>query len=141
MIAPQPRIAGVLETSLYVDDLPRAARFYEEALGFAPIFMDSRLHAYDCGRRSVLLLFARGTTSAAAPLPGGVIPPHEGAGRLHLAFAVASEDMPAWEERLLRLGVAVEARMTWPRGGKSLYFRDPEGNLVELATPGLWKNY
>ena len=28
-----------------------------------------------------------------------------------------------------------------PRGGTSLYFNDPDGNVVELATPGLWANY
>ncbi|MBI1867453.1 MAG: VOC family protein [Methylocystis sp.] len=136
-----PNIDGVLETSLYVDDLEGAARFYEEAMGFAPLVRDARLCAYDCGRRSVLLLFARGTTGETAPLAGGAIPPHEGAGRLHLAFAVRAEDLASWETRLADHGVSIEARMTWPRGGASLYFRDPEGNLVELATPGLWANY
>lgn len=136
-----PRIEGGLETALYVDDLPRAAQFYERVLGLSPLSRDDRLHAYDCGPRSVLLLFARGATSETARLPGGEIPPHEGFGRLHFALAVRAEDLGAWEERLAAERVAVEGRMNWPRGGKSLYFRDPDGNLVELATPGLWANY
>jgi catechol 2,3-dioxygenase-like lactoylglutathione lyase family enzyme len=141
MAARELRVRGVLETALYVDDLSEAARFYEETLGLTPIFQDSRLCALDCGPGSVLLLFARGMTSETQKLPGGEIPPHEGEGRLHFAFAVASEDLAAWEQRLTRKGVAIEGRVNWPRGGQSVYFRDRDANLVEIATPGLWANY
>ena len=34
--------------------------------------------------------------------------------------------------------VPIELETDWPRGGHSLYFRDPAGNSVELITPGLW---
>jgi catechol 2,3-dioxygenase-like lactoylglutathione lyase family enzyme len=135
------RVRGVLETALYVDDLSRAARFYEDTLGLAPLFRDSRLCAFDCGAASVLLLFARGTTGETQKTPGGEIPPHEGVGRLHFAFAVAKDDLAAWKQRLAEKGVAIEARVNWPRGGESVYFRDPDANLVEMATPGLWANY
>jgi catechol-2,3-dioxygenase len=135
------RVHGVLETALYVEDVSRAASFYAETLGLAPIFRDSRLCAMDCGPRSVLLLFARGTTSQTEKLPGGEIPSHEGEGRLHFALAVAKEDLPSWEQRLADKSVAIEGRVKWPRGGESLYFRDPDANLVEIATPGLWPNY
>ena len=138
---PSAFIKGVFETHLNVANLERSAQFYEQVLGLSPLSRDDRLYAYDCGPRSVLLLFARGATSETARLPGGEIPPHEGFGRLHFALAVRAEDLGAWEERLAAEGVAVEGRMNWPRGGKSLYFRDPDGNLVELATPGLWANY
>lgn len=141
MAAPALKPNGVLETSLYVSDLERAARFYEETLGLKPMVRDSRLVALDCGPASVLLLFKRGTTGETVKLPGGEIPPHEGEGRLHFAFAVEAGDWPAWEARLADLGVAIEGRTDWPRGGRSLYFRDPDANLVELATPGLWANY
>jgi len=141
MSIPAPAIHGVLETALYVDDLPRAARFYEEAIGLTPLRSDDRLCALDCGPGSVLLLFQRGYTNETVRLPGGEIPPHDGAGRLHFALATAEADLGRWEERLACCGVAIEARMRWPRGGTSLYFRDPDANLVELATPGLWDNY
>lgn len=131
----------VLETALYVEDVARAALFYEEALGLSPLSRDARLAAFDCGPGSVLLLFQRGSTGETLRMPGGEIPPHEGSGRLHFALAIAKDDLAAWEKRLEGAGVAIEARMEWPRGGKSLYFRDPDANLVELATPGLWANY
>ena len=37
-------------------------------------------------------------------------------------------------------GIAIEGRTKWPRGGESIYFRDPDGHLVELATPGLGRD-
>jgi catechol 2,3-dioxygenase-like lactoylglutathione lyase family enzyme len=136
-----PRIDRVLETALYVDDPRKAARFYRELFGLEPMFGDDRLVALDCGPKSVLLLFARGKTSEPVVSPSGVIPGHEGAGRLHLALAVRAEDLPAFETRLSERGVAIEGRMDWPRGGRSIYFRDMDDNLVELATAGLWPNY
>jgi catechol 2,3-dioxygenase-like lactoylglutathione lyase family enzyme len=69
---------------------------------------------------------------------GGVIPGHDGAGSLHYAFAIGAEELAAWKERLNAHGIPIEGCMDWPRGGKSIYFRDPDGHLVELATPGLW---
>ncbi len=141
MAALAPRLGGVLETALYVKDLPRAARFYEETMGLKPLHRDDRLCALDCGPGSVLLLFLRGDTDKTLRLPGGEIPPHEGSGRLHFAMAIARDDLAAWELHLTQSGVLIEGRMNWPRGGASLYFRDPEGNLMELATPGLWSNY
>jgi catechol 2,3-dioxygenase-like lactoylglutathione lyase family enzyme len=74
-------------------------------------------------------------------MPGGTIPPHDGHGPLHMAFAVAADALPQWEQRLAEEGVAVEGRTSWSRGGRSIYFRDPDGHLLELATPGLWAIY
>jgi catechol 2,3-dioxygenase-like lactoylglutathione lyase family enzyme len=142
MTAPDaPRLDGVLETALYVDDMARARDFYERVMGLEPMVEDARLTAYGVGSGSVLLLFRRGSTTETVHMPGGTIPPHDGHGPLHMAFAVAADQLPAWETRLEREGIAVEGRTDWPRGGVSLYVRDPDGHLVELATPGLWANY
>jgi catechol 2,3-dioxygenase-like lactoylglutathione lyase family enzyme len=99
------------------------------------------LTAYDVGGRSILLVFDRGASIETVTLPGGVIPGHDGAGPLHCAFAISAEELPAWKERLNARGVQIEGCMDWPRGGKSIYFRDPDGHLLELATPGLWPTY
>ena len=138
MADPAPPLAGVLETSLYVDDMARARGFYEGVLGLAPMFEDDRLTAYPVGGRSALLIFLRGATTEDVHLKGGTIPGHDGAGPLHCAFAVIREELPAWEARLAAADIAIEARMHWPRGSTSLYFRDPDGHVLELATPGLW---
>jgi catechol 2,3-dioxygenase-like lactoylglutathione lyase family enzyme len=134
-----PPIAGVLETAIYVADLPRARRFYEDVLGLGAVFSDDRLAAYAVGR-SVLLVFLRGASTEVMTMPGGIIPPHDGAGRIHFALSIAAADLPAWAAHLAAHGVAEEGRTVWPRGGTSLYFRDPDGHLAELATPGIWPN-
>lgn len=136
-----PRLDGVLETALYVDDLPRARHFYETVLQLKPIFSDHRLCAYDAGARTVLLLFKRGGSMETAVLPGGTIPPHDGSGPVHMAFAVSVDELESWKEHLTRQGIIVEGSTTWSRGGTSIYFRDPDGHLLELATPGLWPTY
>lgn len=136
-----PPLGKVLETSLYVTNLGRARDFYETVMGLVPMMQDARLTAYPCGPGSVLLLFQQGTTGKPAPTPGGVIPEHDGSGRLHYAFAIAADALQDWRTHLAGHDVAIESEVKWPRGGCSIYFRDPDANLVELATPGLWENY
>jgi catechol 2,3-dioxygenase-like lactoylglutathione lyase family enzyme len=136
-----PALLGVLETALYVDAFERACPFYEQVLGLNSIYRDPRLCAYDVGHRGVLLWFLRGHSLDKVHLPGGTIPPHDGAGPVHIAFSIAADERDVWEERLKDAGVAIEGRTHWPRGGDSIYFRDPDGHLLELATPGLWAGY
>jgi len=136
-----PTLNGVLETALYVDDLERARGFYQDILGLSPIYQDPRLCAYAVGARSVLLLFRRGSSVETVQMPGGTIPPHDGSGPLHVAFAISASELPEWEECLRRYDIPIEGRTDWRRGGHSIYFRDPDGHLLELATPGLWTIY
>jgi catechol 2,3-dioxygenase-like lactoylglutathione lyase family enzyme len=134
-------VRGVLESALYVEDLARAAAFYDRLFGFPHLFENDALIALDVAGLNVLLLFRRGASATAQTTPGGVIPAHDGQGKLHVAFAIAAEALPVWERRLSAEGVEVEGRMTWPPGGASLYFRDPDGNLLELVTPRVWAIY
>jgi catechol 2,3-dioxygenase-like lactoylglutathione lyase family enzyme len=136
-----PKVDRVIETCLYVDDLGRAGDFYERVLGLPAMTADARFRAYDVGGKSVLLLFRRGATLETVRLPGGTIPPHDGHGPLHIAFAVSAEELTDWEARLMQYGISIEGRTEWPAGGRSLYFRDPDRHLLELATPGLWAIY
>ncbi len=138
-----PRIEGVVETVLYVDELGRAVEFYREVLGLRAMEGDEvRFQAFDAGAAGrVLLLFKRGATLEPTPVSGGVIPPHDGSGPVHVGFGIAAEAYEAWCERLGECGVKIESEGTWERGGRSLYFRDPDGHLVELITPGIWENY
>jgi catechol 2,3-dioxygenase-like lactoylglutathione lyase family enzyme len=136
-------IHGVVETALYTDDLMRATAFYQRVLGLPVMKGDvDRFQALDAGSGRVLLLFKRGATLTPQPVSsGGVIPPHDGQGPLHLAFGIAEADYAPWCRRLEELNVAIESETCWERGGRSIYFRDPDNHLIELVTPGIWPNY
>jgi catechol 2,3-dioxygenase-like lactoylglutathione lyase family enzyme len=142
-----PNISRLLETALYVEDLERSARFYQHVLGFEPVERATLetggrvLHPLQIPGGQVLLLFLKGSCTTTAVLPGGTIPPHDGSGRLHLAFAISAAELEGWRECLRSHEVPIEGETVWPRGGTSLYFRDPDGHVVELATPGLWSIY
>ena len=75
-----------------------------------------RLVAIDAGEGTVLLLFQKGAASSVV-LPGGLVPAHDAGGPGHFAFAIDAADLPAWEARLGGLGIAIESRVTWERGG------------------------
>jgi catechol 2,3-dioxygenase-like lactoylglutathione lyase family enzyme len=136
-----PPVGRVLETSLYVDDVARSMEFYRRLFGFEPLLSDDRFCALNVSNVQVLLLFRKGGTTEPVKMPGGVLPPHDGNGTTHLAFTIPLEAEPAWIAHLAAHQVAVESRVAWPRGGFSLYFRDPDGHLVELVTPGCWAIY
>src|SRR5260370_1946829 len=127
-----PRINGILETSLYVDDLERSVRFYQTIFGFEVIDSGNRLCAMGVGPGQVLLLFKKG---ASADLPTGAT---DGKGQLHMAFAISAEELDTWEAWLAKHGVTIEVRLSCERGGRSLSFRDPDGLLLELAAPDVW---
>ena len=136
-----PKLDGILETAIHTEDMPRARAFYEGTLGLAPIYADDRLSAYAVAGHDVLLVFKKGATGNTVTLPSGTIPGHGGDGQLHVAFAIGKDELDRWEKHLADRGVAIEGRNDWSRGGRSIYFRDPDGHLLELATPGLWSVY
>jgi len=130
-----PQIDGILESSLYVSDVPRSVRFYQETFGFTVIAeFGERGCAMRAGMRQVLLLFKKGASRA-------IQSPHDGDGELHIAFAILSAELTNGEAWLQTKGIAVEEKRHWELGGWSLYFRDPDRHLLELATPGTWSVY
>jgi catechol 2,3-dioxygenase-like lactoylglutathione lyase family enzyme len=135
-----PVLEGVVETAVYVDDLERAREFYEGTLMLDAMFEDERMRAYKVGR-SGFLVFKRGASNKNTEMKIGNIPAHDSSGHAHMAFAIARDELGEWKKLLDEHGVEIEGRVQWPKGGESIYFRDPDGNLLELATPGLWENY
>ena len=136
----RPSVNRILETSLYVDDLGRSTAFYRRLFGFEVMFQDDRMCAMAVPDRQVLLLFRKGGSVHPVEMPFGVIPAHDGQGALHLCFAIDRDALDPWRNHLRSLGIAIESEVAWPRGAISLYFRDPDGHVLEVATPGLWPN-
>jgi catechol 2,3-dioxygenase-like lactoylglutathione lyase family enzyme len=132
----RPSVNGILETSLYVEHPARSAEFYTRVFGFEVIAPDeaitdeTRLCAMRAGDRSVLLLFKRGST-----------PDTDATGAIHVAFGIGRSELRAWELWLEKQGIAIESRKRWDYGGEALYFRDPDGHLLEVVTPGVWSIY
>lgn len=132
------KITHIAETVLYVDNLSRAEKFYTELFECAVIHRDDRLSALRIADEQVLLLFLRGTSLQPTTIDGGIIPTHDGSGPLHVCFGIRANELNQWDQKLAQLGIAVESRVCWPAGATSLYLRDPDRHLLELATPGLW---
>jgi catechol 2,3-dioxygenase-like lactoylglutathione lyase family enzyme len=135
------KIAGILETALYVADPEKSAAFYGRLFGFPRLLESERLIALDVAGRNVLLLFRQGATGEAFDTGSGVIPAHPGNAPTHFAFAISAADYEPWKTRLQAEGVVIDSEVTWPCGSRSLYFRDLDGNIAELITPGFWANY
>lgn len=132
---------GILESALYVDDKPRSVAFFRDVMGLAIVRDEDRLTAFDAGGQSILLVFARGASLDGDSTPGGHIPGHDGAGPLHMAFKVAAAEYEAWRDHLRGAAVEERSEVTWPTGGRSFYFSDPDGHVLEIAAPGLWLTY
>lgn len=134
----RPKVNGILETSLYVESVARSAAFYQRVFGFDVIdFAGSdklddatRLCAMRAGDRDVLLLFKRQGT-----------PDTDATGAIHVAFGIGRADLATWEKWLGEQGIAIESRKTWKYGAQALFFRDPDGHLLEVVTPGVWEIY
>ena len=127
------RPGGVFETVLYAEDLAAAERFYRDAVGLQVIGRGDLAVVLRCGD-GVLLIFDPRKSGAA----GREVPSHGTSGAAHIAFTAKPEDLSAWRKQLHEAGVSIEQEMDWEEGGRSIYFRDPAGNVVELAPPTLW---
>ena len=128
------RINGILETCLYVDNLAVAEAFYTQLLSIEPFSRVQNRHVFFNLGQSMLLLFNPTETIK----PVGDVPTHGTCGSGHVAFAISPADIPAWRKHLRQHNVPIEAEVTWPSGGQSIYFRDPAGNSVEVATAQVW---
>jgi catechol 2,3-dioxygenase-like lactoylglutathione lyase family enzyme len=129
------RVTDILETCLYADDLPAAADFYQHVLGLELDSLQEGKHVFfRCGARMLLIFDAHASSKV-----NGDLPPHGSSGVAHLAFGVPERDLDRWKQKLESVGVGIETDYLWPHGGRSLYFRDPHGNLLELATPSIWR--
>ena len=129
-----PTLSGISETALYVDDMGRAVDFYERVLGLSVLSTSDRLSALRIAPGQVLLLITKEADAEPTVLPFGTLPPSDGRGEAHVAFAIAPEHLTAWQATLEGHGVEIESTIEWPEGGQSLYFRDPDRHSVELKT-------
>lgn len=129
----------ILESALYVADLDAAEAFYRDLIGLDVIASAPGRHVFlRCGDGVLLLFNAEATREPPLPDAKLPVPPHGATGPGHLCFAAGAEELDAWKLRLTLNGVAIEAEVEWPKGGRSIYLRDPSGNSIEFAEPKIW---
>ena len=127
------RVRSVVETAIYVDDLNVAEDFYQRVLGLNVIAKKQDRHVFfQVGDSNVLLAFNPNTTRFEKDTP------HGASGPGHFALGIELHSYDDWRQHLRTHGVRIESEVEWPVGGRSIYFRDPAGNSVELITPGVW---
>jgi catechol 2,3-dioxygenase-like lactoylglutathione lyase family enzyme len=132
-------IDAVLETCLYAADLEAAERFYGETLGLPVVARVAGRHIFfRCGPGMLLVFDADQTTTSAGQVGGVPVPSHGARGAGHVCFRIREEALPSWREKLARAEIPIEAEISWPLGGASVYIRDPAGNSVELAPARIW---
>lgn len=113
---------------------------------------------------TTLLLFQLGATADDSVLPDsrGTIPGHGPSDDIlallnssdpqgnnspallkqHFCLAVPSRaDVETWEEYMGATGVHITGTVDWPRGGRSVYFADLDGNVGEIGSRGIWAHY
>ncbi len=130
---PPPVPLCVVETAVYADNLEQATAFYRDVLLLEPWGSEAGRHVFFRAGQSMLLIFRPAATQTGESLPA-----HGTRGPGHFALGIAAESYDAWRAHLVAHGVVVEQEIAWPLGGRSIYFRDPAGNSVELITPGVW---
>ena len=129
------KLGQLSEAAIYASDLDAAQQFYHGVLGLEVISrMEDRGISFRCGA-TVLLVFDPARTR----IPDAGVPTHGANGEGHIAFVIDETEIDPWRARLAAAGVAVESEVEWPSGGRSVYFRDPAGNVVEFAPPTLWR--
>jgi catechol-2,3-dioxygenase len=121
-IGDQVLTSGFVELTLEVSDLGAAERFYREAFGLEVLAREDDRVWLAAGRRARLGLW----------LPGRKEFGDEGGSHVHFALAAAPGRLDALRERLAALGVGVRGPVEHEGGDRSIYVRDPEGNVVEV---------
>ena len=124
--SPFHAIRAVDYTVIFVRDMAAMRRFYEGVLSF-PVTreLSAGWIEYQIGGNT-LALARPGRTAKDAPTPVG-------SASLQLAFRVGAEDVDRCAEELTRHGVdLLEPPTNQPFGHRTLFFRDPDGNLLEV---------
>jgi catechol 2,3-dioxygenase-like lactoylglutathione lyase family enzyme len=131
--------SAILESALYVTDLPAAEAFYTDIVGLNLLGkVEGRHLFFRCGSAVLLIFNAEATKVPPAPDARLKVPPHGTVGKGHLCFAATADELAGWKAHLEAKHIAVESEIEWPQGGRSIYIRDPSGNSIEFAEPRIW---
>lgn len=121
---------GIDHIVLTVQDIDRSMRFYTEVLGATPLIFDNQRQAARIGHSKINFHLSTHPLSPHATYPLG--------GSADLCLLTRSS-IAAIQEKLSRHSVPIEIGpvLRNAAAGKvnSIYIRDPDGNLIEIASP------
>jgi catechol-2,3-dioxygenase len=135
----EPKITKIVETCIYSSDLKIMKDFYVSGLGLQLVEESERAVFLKAGK-SMLLIFnpdiTRKEGDSLFPIHGAMTPP----AMVHFALETEKENYEYYKGLLTKKkDINIEKEIIWNKGdSKSLYFRDPAGNLVEIITRGEW---
>ena len=133
------KVKSILETCLYAENLDEIELFYGEVLGLEPFSKrKGRSVFFRCGEAVLLYFNPNNTSQIPVEVEGQKIPLHGAKGEGHICFKIKEEEIDQWRDWLQSKGVEIESEVKWSTGSSSLYFRDPAGNCLEVASPLLW---
>lgn len=134
---------GIFEVQLVTADVERLAQFYGGVLRLQETVADHQRGRVHFGLGRGQLILARDESEQGSPHWPGLPPPLLGTadvraptplvhGAVHFALEVTRRQLFTEASRLEREGLDVRGPFRWPDGFLSVYFHDPDGNVVEL---------
>jgi catechol-2,3-dioxygenase len=124
----------IKETCLYLSDLEKAKTFYNGLLGLPIISHVEEKHLFlRCGSSVLLIFNPEDSKKKESP------PAHFGSGKQHFAFEVPLSDYDKTKQEIKSKGIKIIDEVIWTSGRESFYFKDPEGNVLEIIPDeGIW---
>jgi catechol 2,3-dioxygenase-like lactoylglutathione lyase family enzyme len=131
------KIRKVVETSIYTSDLEKMKEFYVDKMGLEFVSEQRGRHVFVKTDKNMLLIFnywattIENETNHGAPTPPSMV---------HIAFEIEAEEYEEAKGLLANNNIQIEKEIAWENDlkSRSIYFRDPAGNLVEFITRNFW---
>ena len=131
------RLSKIIETCNYSSNLEEMKNFYINDLGLEFVSEEKGRSVFLKAGKSMLLIFnpknTLNNTNKLFPIHGAITPPSI----IHFALEIQKEDYEKWKYILQDNKIYVEKEIEL-NDSKSIYFRDPAGNLVEFITNNAW---
>ena len=127
----------IVESSIYSSDLEKMKEFYVDKLGLEFVSEQKGRHVFLKTDKNMLLIFNHMVTAAEKETNHGAITPPS---MVHIAFEIGSDEYEDAKDLLEKNYIQIEKEVTWENDikSRSIYFRDPAGNLVEFITRNFW---
>jgi catechol-2,3-dioxygenase len=131
------KFTKIVETCIYSSELKVMKDFYINKLGLDFVSEENGRHAFLKAGKSMLLIFNPESTlndsDSIFPIHGAITPPSI----VHFALEINRGDYEKWKDLLSKKQIDIEKELKIGNS-RSIYFRDPSGNVVELINENAW---